>query len=65
MWTELSRDYLSLSSMIFYIFNVATISTYPPDDCGMNINCLNKQPLKKEYTKKTVVYTIDAGVQPA
>jgi hypothetical protein len=54
--TELSRDYLSLNSVISYIFNVAAISTYPPDDCCTNINCPNVQPLKKEYAKKTVVY---------
>ena len=41
------------------------MSIYPIDDCCPNIYCDNQIPLKKEYRKKAVVFTLGEGVQPA
>ncbi|KAF8957605.1 hypothetical protein BDZ97DRAFT_1669810 [Flammula alnicola] len=44
---------------------ITATSIYPPNDCCLNNNCTYRNPLKKEYHKKAVVYTDHLGVQPS
>jgi hypothetical protein len=47
------------------IFFLAAVTIYPSESHCTNDSCENQKPLKKDITRRVVVYTLANGVQPA
>ena len=46
-------------------FDLAAMSCYPPSNVCTNESCPNTKPLKKEKSRRVLIYTLANGAQPA